>query len=119
MATFPENIACALVDGFKDILPKTTKYLAAKKEVGKANAKVTAFVKTHADMDEFTRWYITDLDWGVNVFTMSLPLFGVTRNWEVKLIKEPDIKPSSKAAYFRDIQMDLEIQDDINDYITT
>ncbi|MDM5272075.1 hypothetical protein PGH07_07775 [Sulfurovum sp. zt1-1] len=118
MAAFPSTIACTVNSGFKDILPETIKGLGGQKLLGNANGKVTAFIKTHAEMEQFTRWYITDINWRVDAFTISLPLFGVTRDWNVRLTKTPDIKPSDKASYIRYVDMELEVLDDIDTYIS-
>jgi len=117
MASFPTDITCVVTRGFSEGFPEAKNYLGEEKFVYPSTAKVTALIKTHADMEVFTRWYITDIAWGTGTFTISLPLFGVTRDWEVRLINKIDTKPNDKAAWLRDIPMELELIDDIDDYI--
>ncbi|MDM5264675.1 hypothetical protein PF327_10760 [Sulfurovum sp. XTW-4] len=118
MAAFPSTIACTIVNGFGEELPDTKNYLGGQTFINKSKGKVTAFIKTDADMETFTRWYITDTSYMTLPFTISLPFFGVTRNWNVKFTKKPNIRPSDKASYIRYVDMELEIQDDIDAYIS-
>jgi hypothetical protein len=117
MAAFPIGISCRVTNGYKENFPETKKYLGGHKHVYLPKATVKAIFETHADMETFMRWYITDLDYGVNTFTISLPLFGVTRAWEVQLLNNLNTEPNTGAANIREIQMDLKIIDDIDTYI--
>lgn len=118
MAAFPTTLSCTVTSGFKEILPETTMYLGGETYTDKGRATVDALIDSHSDMEDFTRWYITDLSWGTLPFTITLPLFGVTRAWNVKLTKAIDIEHINDSAINRTINMDLEIQDDIDTYIS-
>lgn len=117
MAIFPTTLSCTVSSNFKEILPETKKYIGSKTYTHKARATVDAVIDSHADMDDFTRWYITDISWGTDSFTITLPLFGVSRAWNVKLATPINIEHIGESAINRTIKMELEIQDNIDTYI--
>ncbi|RLA74310.1 MAG: hypothetical protein DRG30_05450 [Epsilonproteobacteria bacterium] len=117
MAAFPSNIACSVTSGFNESFPKVNRYLGGEKYVHLSTGRVTISIESHSDMELFSSWYIDDISWGVDPFTISLPFFGVIRDWNVRLTKEINTKPNSKAVFHRYISMELEILDDISAYI--
>jgi len=118
-AAFPTDISCAITEGFQEQLPSATRYLGGKSVVNPSRGKVKVIFTSHADFETFMRWYITDINYGLDSFTITVPFFGVSRAWEVKILTELDTAPNAKASYIREIQMDLEIIDNIDDYIAT
>jgi len=118
MAAFPTAISCVISKGFGESFPDVKKFLGNKKFVYPTTATATAVITSHENMETFARWYIDDLDWGTSEFTVILPFFGVSRAWNVKLTKKIDVKPNESGIWNRHISMELEIVDDIDDYIT-
>lgn len=117
MAAFPTNLGCTITAGYGEQFPKTKQYLGGSKYNYNPVVKVAAQITSHADMEDFTRWYITDIDWGTAPFTISLPLFGVIRNWNVQLTNTTDVGHGTSEVSNRKIPMVLEVLDNIDDYI--
>ena len=117
MATFPTNLGCVTTNGYNESFPVTRQYLGGRKFTYPTTVNVEVFIGSHSDMEDFMRWYITDLAWGTNSFTISIPLFGVTRAWSVKIVNDINVKNNENTASIRTIPMVLEVLDDIDTYI--
>ena len=114
MATFPTSIACISTAGYKEELD-VKPYLGGNSFVDQPIVTVTVGTKSHSDMQSFMSWYINSIAYGRTNFTVSLPMFGVTRLWDARFVTKIDA--SLKATTVREINMKLEILDDISQYI--
>jgi hypothetical protein len=117
MATFPENIACVPTSGYKETMPNAVLYLGGRYVPNDTIVSVNVITKTDADIESFTHWYIHDIEYGAVPFTIELPLFGVTRLWEVVLSSRLDTQLFGVSRTARNITMRLTLLDDISDYI--
>ncbi len=115
---FPESLLCYVTDGFSEGFPSLEKYLGARTDQLPSTANVKVRISSHVTMEQFTRWYLTDIIQGNLTFTVNLPLFGVLRAWEVKLTNKISTTPLATKESIRYITLNLELIEDINDYIS-
>ncbi len=114
MAAFPSSIACVITEGYKEKSPFRKKYLGSNSfgTASDALIGVTVTTETNSEAKAFERWY---LDNGHNNFTINLPIFGVLRNWNVR-IAEP-IEGAFIGKEGRSIPMKIIVVDNIGDYV--
>ncbi len=112
-AEFPESISCVVTKGYVEKSPFRKKYLGNQfGDASPAEIGVSAITETNSDIQAFERWY---LDNGHASFTISLPLFGVERDWNVRFAAPVDT--SLLGSEGREIPMKLVLVDDVSDYI--
>jgi len=114
MAAFPSDIACIIAKGYNEELPFKKKYINRQGDAPQPLVNATALTNTDEKMVTFTRWY---LDNGDAPFTLSLPLYGLTRDWNVRIVEKITTAPRNIGAFIRDMPMKLEILDDIKSII--
>lgn len=114
---FPDNIAFVLVDDRSNAVPIKENCLAGKKVLrSKPIAQIKVFVKNGVDEAILLEWFVSELDYGTNSFTISLPFFGITRDWNVRIDLD---EFSENPIYFTgEVEMRLMILDDLSTAIS-
>ena len=119
---FPKSLVCILVSGFNQTLKPKKNYLGGKSKVINPTGKIEVLARDNLEYGIFTEWYVNELDYGNNSFTLEAPFFGLQRAWNVKTIG--DVSASNSSSKVRKATMTLEILDDVatvlanNDYET-
>lgn len=119
---FPKSLVCILVSGFNQTLKPKKNYLGGKTKVINPTGKIEVLARDNIEYGIFTEWYVNELDYGNNSFTIEAPFFGLQRTWNVKIIG--DVSASNSSYATRKAQMSLEILDDLatvltnDDYVT-
>jgi len=81
MAAFPTDYACVTDAKYSEILPNEVNYLGGTTYTEKAQVSISILIKNDADMRGFRTWYLAN---GNAPFTITLPLFGETQNYNVE-----------------------------------
>lgn len=119
---FPKSLVCILVSGFNQTLKPKKNYLGGKSKIINPTGKVEVLARDDLEYGIFTEWYVNELDYGNNSFTLEVPFFGLKRAWNVKIVG--DVSASNSSSQVRKTTMTIEILDDIatvlanNDYET-
>ena len=108
---FPTGLVYILVSGFNQTLKSKKNYLGGKSKVINPTGKIEVLAKSDLEYAIFTDWYINELDYGNNDFTIEAPFFGLTRRWNVKIVG--DVSASNSSQFVRKVQLNLEILDDV------
>lgn len=108
---FPDGLACILVSGFSQTIKPKKNYLGGKSKVINPTGKIEVLVKSDLEYTIFTDWYISEIDYGNNDFTIEAPFFGLKRKWNVKIVG--DVSASNSSQFVRKVQLNLEILDDV------
>ena len=119
---FPDNLYDVLIDGFGTTIPRKLKGLGGKSLLtNKPEATITILVKNELDTSILLEWWTTELNCGINNFSINVPFFGIRRDWNVRVVG--DLTESLKLGTTREVKMKLEILDDLqtaineNEYI--
>lgn len=114
---FPDNLVCVITDGFTGTAPRKKKYLGNKASlVDKATVSITILVRDETEAAIFLEWWVSELDYGVNPFTINVPFFGISRGWNVLAIG--DMTDYLKIGTVREVKMKLRILNDLSEAIS-
>lgn len=116
--TFPKPIACIVTDGFKESLPVKRKYLGSNYALtDETRVEIKALITDINDVKLFVNWYCNEIDYGVKPFKIDLKLFGLKREWEVKL-KSDLVLETINSSISKHISLKLELQENIGALIS-
>jgi len=89
MEAFPTTLGCFTVAGYTATMGRHKSYLGGRTNPVNAN-KITATLKIDTDenADLFYQWWKDNLNFGVDSFTIELPVFGRTRTLGVKIVND-------------------------------
>ncbi len=109
---FPSNLGCIVIDGYG--VSHDGDWLGFADETLTVNETVTAevIIKTKTEMALFAHWYYNELLRGTLSFLITIPLFGITRAWEVRMMKGLNEALVGNGVA-RNIKMELEVLTDI------
>ena len=108
---FPTGLVYILVNGFNQTLKSKKNYLGGKSKIINPAGKIEVLTKSDLEYAVFTDWYINEIDYGNNDFTIEAPFFGLKRKWNVKIVG--DVSASNSSQFVRKVQLNLEILDDV------
>jgi len=111
---FP-NIGCILNTNFNETAPISINYLGNKFIDQKAYGTFDLLTDTNQEFKDIWNWYTNTVNYGHDSFQINLPLFGVIRNWNVRIIKEPQAKLQQQEQ--RITTFNIVILDNIKDYV--
>lgn len=108
---FPDGLVYILVSGFSQTLKAKKNYLGGKSKTTNPTGKIEILSKSDLEYAIFTDWYINELGYGNNDFTIEAPFFGLKRKWNVRIID--DVSASNLSQFVRKGKLNLEILDDV------
>lgn len=109
---FPKGLSYILRDNYSATAPQKKKYLGGKTLLlDDANLEITVLLPSTLDTTLFLEWWITELNFGTEDFTINLPYFGITKDWLVVATNE--IKENLKGGNHRSVVLKLKIKEDI------
>lgn len=112
---FPDNLVFLLDDDRKNMIPKKKRYLGKKTAlVKKPTMNVSVIIESELDQAVFLEFWVTELNYGTELFTIKAPFFGIWHDWTVSVIGDMEERPSKGWS---DIKLGLKIEDDISEVI--
>lgn len=107
-AGFPTSLACVIKEGYEGTLIRKKRYLGNVSVVlDNPIIGASVIVKYPSDLSIFASWWLDELDYGYLPFTLNLPFFGVTRDWQVKI--KNNLAEAFIDGDLRDITLELEL----------
>ena len=71
------------------MVPKKKKYLGGKTALVESPvASIEVFVESEVDQACFLEWWVKELNYGTESFTINLPFFGIWKDWTVTVMGE-------------------------------
>ena len=85
---YPEELGCIVVDGYVENSGKL-EYCLGKTGVFATNETMIGkiMIEDNVALSKLASWYIKELNYGNNQFTVSLPFMGTTATWTVKFVE--------------------------------
>ena len=85
---YPEELGCIVVDGYTETSGSSMSYCLGKTNVRKVNEVMVGkiMLTDAASLSKLVSWYVNELSYGNESFTVSLPFMGTTAVWSVKFI---------------------------------
>jgi hypothetical protein len=122
---FPHALAYILISGFTSRLQQKKRFLNNKSRLEEQTAKIKVRVISDYDLSILLEWWINEIDYGYESFTIEAPFFGLNRIWNVELTNDLSLLKENRKS--NDVLLELKILDDVetvianNDYekITT
>ena len=113
---FPSALGCILVNGYnaKHGATEVKNYLGNKTSTytPKPTINVNVILTSNTDMAIFAAWYYTEILQGTVNFLITMPIFGVTKAWEVKLLNGLEQSLENDVT-ISNVKMNLELVSDI------
>jgi len=117
VSAFPASLTCVQIDGYQETQERSIIGLNSQQivnELPKVSFKI--IVKGKMDTQIFSYWWINEVKYGVEPFTVSLTLFGVEREWIVRATN--DLGASMVGVLNREYTLDCEVLEDVSAIIS-
>lgn len=109
---FPSVLGRVVTNGYEEKHKGDIWCFADESVRVKEDVSIEVIIKTLSDMTLFTHWYYNEIAKGTLSFLVTIPIFGITRAWEVKM--KPGFNASLlNGATVRNVKMELKVLDDI------
>ena len=113
ISKFPSMLGCVITNGFEITVLKKKRYLANKSEVNdNPRVKAKVLIPQEGDIAIFATWWIEELNYGHNNFTINIPFFGILRDWNVRLKNDLTETISAESGELREIDILMEVVDE-------
>ncbi len=115
---FPDNLVYIMDKGRSNTVPKKKKYLGGRTELTTYPvANIEVFVSNEVDKAIFLEWWVTELNYGTESFSIKFPFFGIWKDWIVTAIgDEMKEEPSLESGT---VKLSLKLVDDLQEAINT
>jgi hypothetical protein len=109
LETFPAY-GCITEDGYANTLFKAQPYLGLKYKRNKNDIIVCRFIlKSHEDMRKFTRWWISNLNYGAKAFELETIFLGTKGKLVVRMANDLSVTLLSGTLTYWEVPLKLEV----------
>lgn len=110
---FPKGLSFVLKDGYIASVPRKIKGLGGRTILDDYPIiSIKVLLKTDMEIAIFLEWWTTEINYGTEDFTITVPFFGIIKNW--KVIASGETREVLGIGTTRTIDMNLKILDDLD-----
>ena len=110
-STFPSSLGTVERKNYSGTSVQSNRFLGGKSTLNYAKVTASIYIETNADATTFMSWWMKEISYGYDIFTIELPFMGLKRYWLVKLLT--DLTETHTNCRGRTINLDLELLEEV------
>ena len=104
---YPEEVGCIIVTGYTEASKKVTRCLGGGMKSPTESMTGTIMIETNELFAKFMDWYVNQLGYGNESFTVSLPFMGTSGLWKAEFKELPTFSLNELGATEVKIELNL------------